>query len=88
MLDPVSQPHTRICMKRGLCHSSVDAVISFPSGLTISWEGQPIGNVNMNNLSIVADVGGTIDTETTFEVLNVDHLTDFTKVRLSLNAYR
>ena len=42
----------------------------------------------MNNLSVVANVGGTINTETTFEVLDLNHLTDFTKVRLTLNVYK
>lgn len=42
----------------------------------------------MNNLSVIADIGGTINTETTFEVLDLDHLTDFTKVCLNVNVYK
>ena len=75
-------------MTLGLCYSSVDAVISFPSGLMISWQGQPIGKVDMNDLNVVGNVGGTIDTETTFEVLDINHLTNFTKVCLSINVFK
>lgn len=60
--------------------STVDASISFPSGLTISWEGKPIGQVSMNDIQVTGDVGGTIDTQANFQVADVDHLADFTKV--------
>lgn len=59
----------------------VDAVISFPSGLTITWEGKPIGRVAMSDLAVTGDVGGSIDNDATFTVLDVDHLTAFTEVR-------
>jgi hypothetical protein len=34
----------------------------------------------MADVKLVGDVGATIDTESTFEVLDIDQLTAFTKV--------
>ncbi|KAF8160985.1 hypothetical protein B0H34DRAFT_699004 [Crassisporium funariophilum] len=64
-----------------------DAVISFPSGLTISWEGKPIGKVAMGDVTVTGDVGGTIDTESVFEVLDIPHLTEFTKTLLTTESF-
>ncbi|PPQ99716.1 hypothetical protein CVT24_009699 [Panaeolus cyanescens] len=64
-----------------------DAIISFPSGLTISWQGQPLGKVSMKDLQVVGDVGGTIDAESTFEVVDVEHLTAFTKALLTEESF-
>ncbi|KAF9047294.1 hypothetical protein BJ165DRAFT_1464966 [Panaeolus papilionaceus] len=64
-----------------------DATISFPSGLTISWQGKPLGKVSMKDLQVVGDVGGAIDAESTFEVVDVGHLTDFTKALLTDESF-
>ncbi|KAJ3518119.1 hypothetical protein NLJ89_g70 [Agrocybe chaxingu] len=64
-----------------------DATISFPSGLTISWQGRPIGKVAMSEVTIVGDVGGTIDAESRFEVLDASHLTEFTKTLLTAESF-
>ncbi|KAF8629168.1 hypothetical protein AX17_005753 [Amanita inopinata Kibby_2008] len=64
-----------------------DAVISFPSGFTVSWAGQPIGNIQMNDVHVVGDVGASIDTESIFTVTSVPHLTDFTKTLLSEQSF-
>ncbi|KAG6813669.1 hypothetical protein H0H92_008517 [Tricholoma furcatifolium] len=64
-----------------------DAVISFPSGLTINWDGQPLGNVKMQDVTVTGDVGGSIDATTTFTVADVDHLTDFTKTMLTEESF-
>ena len=55
-------------------------MISFPSGLTVSWEGQSLGSIRMNDVNVVGDVGAAIDADSLFTVANVPHLTDFTKV--------
>lgn len=34
----------------------------------------------MSDIKVTGDVGGTIDTESTFQVADLAHLTDFTKV--------
>jgi len=60
--------------------ATVDATIAFPSGLTVSWGGQPLGNIKMDSVKVVGDVGATIDVESSFEVADISHLTEFTKV--------
>lgn len=58
----------------------VDANIAFPSGLTVTWAGKPIGNIKIDDVKVFADVGAVIDIESQFEVADVAHLTEFTKV--------
>ncbi|KAG5653629.1 hypothetical protein H0H81_011855 [Sphagnurus paluster] len=56
-----------------------DAVISFPSGLTVSWAGKALGRINMADVKVTGDVGGAIDASSPFEVADVGQLTEFTK---------
>lgn len=63
-----------------LTFTPVDAKIAFGSGLSISWAGKPIGTIKMDAIQVVGDVGGDIDVESLFEVTDVEHLTEFTKV--------
>lgn len=65
----------------------VDAKISFPSGLTIEWNGAPIGSINMPDIDIASDVGATFEIDANFEVADVDHLTNFTKVMLTEESF-
>ncbi|KAF9222628.1 hypothetical protein BS17DRAFT_802839 [Gyrodon lividus] len=65
-----------------------DATISFGNGLTVSWEGQLLGTMKMGDVNIVGDVGATLDVQTTFEVADVDYLTNFTKVLLNEESFR
>ncbi|TFK75313.1 hypothetical protein BDN72DRAFT_885777, partial [Pluteus cervinus] len=60
-----------------------DAVISFPSGLTVEWAGKPLGNIKMNDIQVVADVGAKFTATSSFVVADVAHLTDFTKALLT-----
>ncbi|BGP00846.1 hypothetical protein RTBOTA2_002159 [Rhodotorula toruloides] len=55
-----------------------DAVIAFAEGLTVAWNGQPLGQIAMPNVSLVADVGADLNLEAAFNVADVGHLTDFT----------
>lgn len=59
----------------------VDAVINTPSGLTVSWNGSPLGNLKLDSVNVVGDVGASLDVNAAFTVADVGHLTDFTKVR-------
>ncbi len=59
---------------------AVDAVISFGTGLTVAWSGQPLGNIKMPNISITGDTGAKFEVDSTFEITNAGHLTEFTKV--------
>ncbi|KAI0354382.1 hypothetical protein OH77DRAFT_1404952 [Trametes cingulata] len=64
-----------------------DAKISFPTGLTIEWSGAPLGSIKMPDIDIVADVGANFEIDATFEVADVDHLTNFTKVMLTEESF-
>ncbi|KAI0256058.1 hypothetical protein BJV78DRAFT_435519 [Lactifluus subvellereus] len=65
----------------------LDAEISFGTGLTISWSGQPLGTIKMPNINITGDVGAQFDVEANFEIADVGHLTDFTKVLLTEESF-
>jgi hypothetical protein len=58
----------------------VDAEISFGTGLTIAWAGHALGNIKMPNINITGDAGAQFEVEATFEIADVGHLTEFTKV--------
>lgn len=58
----------------------VDASISFPSGLNIAWQNKSLGTIQMPSINITGDVGGNFSVDAMFNVADVDHLTDFTKV--------
>jgi hypothetical protein len=49
--------------------------------LTVTWAGKPLGTIKLDDVKVVGDVGGAIDVESAFQVADVAHLTDFTKVR-------
>ncbi|KAH8992759.1 hypothetical protein EDB86DRAFT_3078965 [Lactarius hatsudake] len=64
-----------------------DAEISFGTGLTIAWSGRPLGNIKMPNINITGDVGAQFEVEVSFEIADVGHLTDFTKVLLTQESF-
>ncbi|EEB94048.1 hypothetical protein MPER_07210, partial [Moniliophthora perniciosa FA553] len=57
-----------------------DAKIVFPTGLTVSWAGKPIGTIQMNDVDVVGDIGAEINLESKFQVADINHITEFTKV--------
>ncbi|KAF9529294.1 hypothetical protein CPB83DRAFT_790385 [Crepidotus variabilis] len=64
-----------------------DATISFPQGLTINWNGKPIGRVAMSDVQVVGDVGAKLDVESQFEVADVGYLAEFTKTLLTEESF-
>lgn len=68
--------------------TSVDATISFGNGLAVSWNGQALGTMHMDDVNVVADVGATLDVQTTFEVADVNMLARFTKVLLNEESFQ
>jgi len=62
--------------------AAVDAEISFGSGLTVAWSSQPLGNIKMPDINITGDAGAKFEVDTTFEITDVGHLTEFTKVSI------
>jgi len=65
----------------------VDAEISFETGLTISWSDRPLGNIAMPDIKIIGRIGAHFDVEANFEIADVDHLTEFTKVLLTQESF-
>lgn len=66
---------------------SVDAKINFGSGLTISWNGKPLGSIKMPDVTLAADEGAQLDITADFAVSDVDHLTDFTRTLLTEESF-
>ncbi|THH12496.1 hypothetical protein EW146_g7640 [Bondarzewia mesenterica] len=64
-----------------------DALISFGSGLTISWSGQALGSIKMPDVNVTGGVGAQFTIDSTFNVADVDHLTDFTRVLLTEDSF-
>ncbi|KAL8287086.1 hypothetical protein RQP46_004092 [Phenoliferia psychrophenolica] len=55
-----------------------DAVITFTKGLTVAWNGAPLGQIAMPNVTLVGDLGAQLNIAAAFAVADVPHLTDFT----------
>ena len=54
----------------------------FSDGLNIAWNNQTLGKMTMPNVSLIGDVGATLNIEdATFEVSDSDVLEKFTEVR-------
>ncbi|TFK54041.1 hypothetical protein OE88DRAFT_1732763 [Heliocybe sulcata] len=64
-----------------------DANIAFGSGLTISWAGKALGSIKMPDVKLTGDVGAQLNLDATFEVADVDHLTNFTTVLLTEESF-
>jgi len=60
-----------------------DAVVSFPQGLTIFWEGRELAQAAFPNVTLVGDTGAAINVELEAQVSDVDYLTEFTKYLLN-----
>lgn len=60
-----------------------DATIKFPQGLTVAWNGAPIGQIAMPDTSLVANVGASLNLQALTTVASVSHLTDFTSYLLT-----
>lgn len=62
--------------------SVVDAKIDFPAGLDVAWQGNMFGNIKIDAVKVTGDVGATLDNDSTFNVVDLGTLTEFTKVCL------
>jgi hypothetical protein len=66
----------------------VDAIISFGNGLAVSWNGQALGTMHMDDVNVVSNVGATLNVQTSFEVADADVLANFTKVLLNEESFQ
>ncbi|GJJ06156.1 hypothetical protein Clacol_000345 [Clathrus columnatus] len=60
-----------------------DAEINFNAGLSISFNGQTLGTLQMPNVQVIGDVGAQLNVSATFNIADVDRLTNFTRVLLT-----
>ncbi|CAD6973942.1 unnamed protein product [Tilletia controversa] len=56
-----------------------DASISFPAGLTVVWEGRTLGNIGLPSIEVAGDVGGSLNRDATFRVVDSAAIGDFAK---------
>ncbi|KAF8485430.1 hypothetical protein JB92DRAFT_3101521 [Gautieria morchelliformis] len=61
----------------------VDAEIKFGVGLTISWQGQPLGSIAMPKVQVIGDIGAQLNLSASFHVADVGRLTSFTQALLT-----
>ncbi|BGP44010.1 hypothetical protein JCM10449v2_008067 [Rhodotorula kratochvilovae] len=64
-----------------------DAVINFVDGLTVAWNGAPLGQISMPNVSLAGDVGAELNIAAAFNVADVGHLTEFTTYLLTQPSF-
>ncbi|PWN53595.1 hypothetical protein IE53DRAFT_140447 [Violaceomyces palustris] len=64
-----------------------DAVIAFTEGLTVNWEGRPLGQIAFPNVSLAGDVGAQLNLQAQFAVADVGYLTEFTKFLLTQPSF-
>ncbi|KAF8491552.1 hypothetical protein JB92DRAFT_2752850, partial [Gautieria morchelliformis] len=60
-----------------------DAKIEFGVGLTISWQGQPLGSIAMPKVQVIGDIGAQLNLSASFHVADVGWLTSFTQALLT-----
>ncbi|KAF8135624.1 hypothetical protein EV363DRAFT_1429344 [Boletus edulis] len=65
-----------------------DAIISFGNGLAVSWNGQALGSMHLDDVNVVGDIGATLSVQTTFDVADVNVLAAFTKVLLNEESFQ
>ncbi|KAF8493874.1 hypothetical protein JB92DRAFT_3147206 [Gautieria morchelliformis] len=61
----------------------VDAEIEFGAGLTISWQGQPLGSIAMPKVQVIGDIGAQLNLSASFHIADVGRLTSFTQALLT-----
>ncbi|KAF8509146.1 hypothetical protein JB92DRAFT_3120149 [Gautieria morchelliformis] len=61
----------------------VDTEIEFGAGLTISWQGQPLGSIAMPKVQVIGDIGAQLNLSASFHVADVGRLTSFTQALLT-----
>lgn len=65
----------------------MDAAISFPEPLTISWRGLKLGTVTMPTVQAKAGVGATFDVQGTFTVANADSMANFASFMINTDNF-
>ncbi|CAO3630686.1 unnamed protein product [Mucor hiemalis] len=71
MLSAPTETGFKVQMKGSVTKSGpMDAVISFPTPLTVMWQGKTLGSVTMANINAKANVGASFDVAGDFSIAN------------------
>ncbi|KAI9478611.1 MAG: hypothetical protein EXX96DRAFT_637857 [Benjaminiella poitrasii] len=65
----------------------MNAVISFPTPLIVSWQGNTLGTVSMPDIHAEADVGASFDVKSTFSIANTDSMATFAAYLINSNDF-
>lgn len=60
-----------------------DGLVHFPQGMRVNYQGRLLGHIPFPDITLVGDVGATINVTTTFSVANVSFMEEFTKDALN-----
>lgn len=59
------------------------ATMTAAGGLTVFWNGAPLGQITLPPLELAGDVGATLDLEAQMQIADIGHLTNFTRYLLT-----
>lgn len=64
-----------------------DAVVSFPSGLSIYWQGQLLVQTAFPNITLTGDLGASLNVQIEGQIPDVDYFTTFLKSAITDPAF-
>ncbi|ORZ20216.1 hypothetical protein BCR42DRAFT_203748 [Absidia repens] len=78
ILSNPTDTNAKVQMKGSITKSGpMDATISFPSPLTVRWQGKTLGTATMPDLKAVADQGAQFDVPSSFVITDQQAMQDF-----------
>jgi hypothetical protein len=88
ILSDVTEGSFSVQMKGTITKSGpMNAAISFPSPLTISWQGKQLGTVSMPTINATAGVGASFDVKGAFTVANGGDMASFAAFMINNESF-
>ncbi|KAI7907912.1 uncharacterized protein BX663DRAFT_492385 [Cokeromyces recurvatus] len=88
VMSSVTEDSFKVQMKGSVANTGpMDAVIKFPSPLTIAWKGKKLGTTTMADIQAKADVGATFDTQGTFTVTDKNAMAEFAAYMINNDSF-
>ncbi|KAK4514796.1 uncharacterized protein ATC70_002401 [Mucor velutinosus] len=88
VMSNVAENSFTVQMKGSISNSGpMDATISFPTPLTIYWQGKTLGTVTMANIEAKADVGASFDVQGSFSVNNGNDMAEFSAYLINNESF-
>ncbi|EPB90640.1 hypothetical protein HMPREF1544_02550 [Mucor circinelloides 1006PhL] len=88
VMSNVGENSFTVQMKGSITNSGpMDATISFPTPLTIYWQGKTLGTVTMANIEAKADVGASFDVQGSFSVNNGNDMAEFSAYLINNESF-